>query len=335
MAPRESLEAANQAFIASLALYDSSLESLQGSLEARYDSLRREGYLQTLLVVFILAASILLVLYINRVITGQINEINRLFKRISVGDLQARAKVTTHDELGAITVALNQMLNDTLALVQSREERDSIQISIEKLLADISGVAEGDLTKEAEVTADVTGSIADSFNYMIEQLRDVIAQVQNTILQVSAAATEIQDGADLLEELCIPGRRSDELKQRTLALHHAVAGPPADHSAPRLDRCTTWRRGWRARASPPNPAPGRRNPPSKEARQAPVSMSWSWTATPKSAWRPGISRKWRALSPPPGRACVRSARRWRKACATGAGCNPSTKSGYCACVWRR
>lgn len=196
----ELLAAANEAFTASVGLYDSSLTALETALEERYRSLRNEGYLHTLLVVFILAASTLMVLYINRVITGQISEINRLFRRISVGDLEARAKVTTHDELGAMTVALNQMLNDTLALVQSREERDSIQISIEKLLDDISGVAEGDLTKEAEVTADVTGSIADSFNYMIEQLRDVIAQVQNTTLQVSAAATEIQEGAEKLAQ---------------------------------------------------------------------------------------------------------------------------------------
>jgi len=194
------LEVANEAFTASVGLYDASLAALETGLQARYTSLKNEGYLHALLVVFILAASTLMVLYINRVITGQIGEINRLFRRISVGDLEARAKVTTHDELGAMTIALNQMLNDTLALVQSREERDNIQISIEKLLNDISGVAEGDLTKEAEVTADVTGSIADSFNYMIEQLRDVIAQVQNTTLQVSAAATEIQEGAEKLAE---------------------------------------------------------------------------------------------------------------------------------------
>ena len=200
VAPEELLKAANQAFAESLGLYDASLAALQAGLEIRYSSLQREGYLQTLLVVFILAASTLLVLYINRITTGQIGEINRLFRRISVGDLEARAKVTTFDELGSMTIALNQMLNDTLALVQSREERDSIQISIEKLLEDISGVAEGDLTKEAEVTADVTGSIADSFNYMIEQLRDVIAQVQNTTLQVSAAAAEIQDGAEKLAQ---------------------------------------------------------------------------------------------------------------------------------------
>ena len=63
------------------------------------------------------------------------------------------------------------MLDDTAELIQSQDERDQIQASIMKLLDEVGGVAEGDLTTEAEVTADMTGAIADSFNYMIDQLR--------------------------------------------------------------------------------------------------------------------------------------------------------------------
>jgi len=67
-----------------------------------------------------------------------------------------------------------------------------MQDSIMKLLGEIGGVADRDLTVEAEVTADMTGAIADSFNMMIEQLRDVISDVQDTTLQVSASANEVQ-----------------------------------------------------------------------------------------------------------------------------------------------
>jgi len=42
----------------------------------------------------------------------------------------------------------------------------------------VSGVGEGDLTKEAKVTADATGALADSFNYMLEELRVVIGNVR-------------------------------------------------------------------------------------------------------------------------------------------------------------
>ncbi|MEZ5365130.1 MAG: HAMP domain-containing methyl-accepting chemotaxis protein [Bryobacterales bacterium] len=145
-----------------------------------------------------LTLTTLLAFFLQRTVTGQITEINRLFDRISVGDLAARAESRSGDELGRMTVSLNRMLDNTLALVQSSEERDRIQRSIEKLLDEVAGVAEGDLTKEAEVTAEVTGAIADSFNYMIAELRNIIAQVQQTTLQVSAAANQIQRTAEEL-----------------------------------------------------------------------------------------------------------------------------------------
>ena len=84
----------------------------------------------------------------------------------------------------------------TLTLIQSSDEKEAIQRSIMKLLNEVSGVADGDLTKDAEVSADMTGAIADSFNYMIEQLRGIIGNVQHATLQVSSAANQIHTSAD-------------------------------------------------------------------------------------------------------------------------------------------
>jgi len=192
--------AADTANTALLALYDASMNNLQATLQSRIDELTQEKYFQLSAAVFILAFTVILVLFLNRTITEQISEINGLFSRISVGDMEARAEVRSDDELGRMTSSLNQMLDNTLSLVQSKDERDRIQISIEKLLEEIAGVAEGDLTKEAEVTAEVTGAIADSFNYMIGELRSIISQVQQTTLQVSAAANEVQHTAESLAE---------------------------------------------------------------------------------------------------------------------------------------
>ena len=193
-------EAAAKANDAVLSFYDTALRNLEAVLQARIDELTREKYVQLSAAVFILAFTVILILFLNRTVTDQIAEINGLFSRIAVGDLEARAQIRSEDELGRMTRSLNQMLDNTLTLVQSKEERDRIQISIEKLLEEISGVAEGDLTKEAEVTAEVTGAIADSFNYMIGELRSIIAQVQQTTLQVSAAANDVQQTAERLAE---------------------------------------------------------------------------------------------------------------------------------------
>ena len=133
-------------------------------------------------------------------ITMPIRRIIDVFSQIGMGNFEARAKVTSSDEMGTMSMALNAMLDNTLALIQTREERDAMQGSIMKLLDDISGVAEGDLTADAEVTADITGAIADSFNFMIGQLRDIISGVQEATLQVGSSANEIQTTAEHLAQ---------------------------------------------------------------------------------------------------------------------------------------
>ena len=191
---------AETAIAALITSYDASLKELDILLDQRITRLTGEKYLQLSAAIFILAFTVVLILFLNRTITSQIDEINALFGRISVGDLTARAAVRSRDELGQMTEALNSVLDNTLNLVQSSEERDRIQQSIHKLLDEIAGVAEGDLTLEAEVTAEITGAIADSFNYMIGELRTLIAQVQNTTLQVSAATNHISQTTDTLAE---------------------------------------------------------------------------------------------------------------------------------------
>ena len=124
-------------------------------------------------------------------LTIQVRKIMDLFSDIGMGDFQARAEVTSKDELGTMAESLNAMLDNTLVLIQSREERDAIQKSILKLLEEISGLAEGDLTRRAEVTAEMTGAIADSFNAMAEQLSDVVLNVKRTTGEVTATSRKV------------------------------------------------------------------------------------------------------------------------------------------------
>lgn len=152
----------------------------------------------------VILAAILLVVIMAFLLAGnlvrQIRRINQLFSRIGIGDLSARVEVRSRDELGNMAHSLNAMLDNTVGLIQSREERDRIQASIQRLLNEVAGVAEGDLTAEVEVTTDITGSIGDSFNFMIAELRRVISNARDTTLQVSSAANEIQTTAEHLAQ---------------------------------------------------------------------------------------------------------------------------------------
>jgi methyl-accepting chemotaxis protein len=131
-------------------------------------------------------------------LTRQVDKIQELFGEVNVGNFDARIEIISGDELGQMAASLNTMLDNTLSLIQSQEERDALQTAIQKLLEEVSDVAEGNLAVEAEVTTDVTGAIADAFNYMIVQLRHIISNVQEATLQVSSSAGEIQMTAEHL-----------------------------------------------------------------------------------------------------------------------------------------
>jgi len=125
-----------------------------------------------------------------------LKDMARKADRIALGDLSV--KVEPKSERDRFGKSFKNMLDNTLSLVQSKEERDSIQKSIVRLLNEVSNVATGNLTVQAEIRSDMTGSIAAAFNTMIIKLRQIINQVQETTLQVNSSAGDIKKTTDHL-----------------------------------------------------------------------------------------------------------------------------------------
>ncbi len=173
-------------------LSDASRNSLEELLLQRINGFKSERNTVFGFVFVGLLISLATSFIIMRGIGDQVNSLSSLVKQIELGNVDARAEVTSQDELGALATSFNTTLDNTRGLLQSRAERDAIQRSIMRLLEEVSTVAEGDLTREAAVTEDVTGAIADSFNFMIVELRRVIGQVQAVTVQVTNAASTTQ-----------------------------------------------------------------------------------------------------------------------------------------------
>jgi len=83
---------------------------------------------------------------------------------------------------------------ETTAKVQA-EQNERNQQAILRLLDEMGSLADGDLTVEATVTEDITGTIADSFNYAIEELRKLVATVNETAIMVDSAAKQTENTA--------------------------------------------------------------------------------------------------------------------------------------------
>lgn len=72
-------------------------------------------------------------------------------------------------------------------LIEAELVKDKNQQAILTLLDDISDLADGDLTVEATVTADFTGTIADSINFAIAELRSLVQNVASTSEKVASS----------------------------------------------------------------------------------------------------------------------------------------------------
>ena len=103
--------------------------------------------------------------------------------------------------LGSIILVGFVMVRATnLRLADTAEKNERNQTAILRLLDEIADLADGDLTVNATVTEDFTGAIADSINFSIDQLRDLVETINMTAVQVSAAAQETQATAMHLAE---------------------------------------------------------------------------------------------------------------------------------------
>jgi twitching motility protein PilJ len=75
---------------------------------------------------------------------------------------------------------------------EAKRVNDANQAAILRLMNELQAVAEGDLTQQATVTEDITGAIADSVNYTVEELRTLVSQVQGTVSRVTDTTQQVE-----------------------------------------------------------------------------------------------------------------------------------------------
>jgi twitching motility protein PilJ len=76
---------------------------------------------------------------------------------------------------------------------EAKRVNDANQAAILRLMNELQTVAEGDLTQTATVTEDITGAIADSVNYTVEELRMLVEQVQGAVGRVTDTTQQVEN----------------------------------------------------------------------------------------------------------------------------------------------
>jgi twitching motility protein PilJ len=102
------------------------------------------------------------------------------------------AYVQLQDSRKRQVVAEQQRLEAEGQEQEAKRVNDANQAAILRLMNELQTVAEGDLTQEATVTEDITGAIADSVNYTVEELRQLVGNVQNTATRVAQTTAQVE-----------------------------------------------------------------------------------------------------------------------------------------------
>ncbi|MGH1394477.1 MAG: methyl-accepting chemotaxis protein [Trichormus sp.] len=139
------------------------------------------------------------------------------FDAVRQGNLNVQATVYSEDELGQLAAGFNEMARVIFTTTfeaqrkadEQEEAKENLQRQVIRLLDDVEGAARGDLTVQAEVTADVLGAVADAFNLTIQNLRDIVQQVTVAAKEVTKGATNSETFATALSSDAL--RQAEEL----------------------------------------------------------------------------------------------------------------------------
>ena len=149
-------------------------EQLQSAVGRLQDELQAEKSVSTLVAVFVFAGLLVLVLVV----------------------------------MGLVFLA-----DSRRSAAQSERENKKNQEAILRLLNEMGDLADGDLTVKAEVTEDITGAIADSMNYTIDELRNLVTGVNSAAISVTQKTAQAQSiSAELLGAA---ERQSKEIEETT------------------------------------------------------------------------------------------------------------------------
>jgi twitching motility protein PilJ len=160
-------------------------------------------------------AGLVAALLANRAIKP-IREAASVVEKIGQGDLDSRLAVESEDELGVLSSNINGMVEQLKYLSEAqqqeaerlenarrearaeadaraeeqKQEKELLQRRALELLMEVDPVSQGDLTIRANVTADEVGTIADSYNAIIRNLRKLVLEVQSATQSVTQTASD-------------------------------------------------------------------------------------------------------------------------------------------------
>ena len=135
-------------------------------------------------------------------ITGPISTLSNTVQKVAGGDLEARAKLSTQDELGELAEAFDNMLDERVSsMARASDENDKLNNSVIMLLQAVSELSNRDLTVRVPIAEDVTGPVADAMNMLTTETARVLGDIRQTSSRVAETAAMVENQGSKINQL--------------------------------------------------------------------------------------------------------------------------------------
>jgi len=139
--------------------------------------------------------------FLYRDVNRPLGKLQETIDKVSAGDYEARAGLTTDDELGQLAKNFDRLLDERIA-AQRKAEDENLQLnnSVIAILESVNLLSQRDLTVRAPVTQDVLGTVSDSINALTDETALVLQGVNRIAGQVAQASGKVQAQAALVSK---------------------------------------------------------------------------------------------------------------------------------------
>lgn len=140
-------------------------------------------------------------LWFKRNILSPLSTVESGLVTISLGNYERKLRIKSNDEFEKIAESFNQISEKLSQIASLEEEKKQFQDNLIKFLSILNLASEGDLTKRAELTPDIFGSIGDSLNLFLERISEFIKSIDQIRGELEEKLEELNRQIDSIRNL--------------------------------------------------------------------------------------------------------------------------------------
>ena len=223
---------------------DSLVDAIEAVSTQSFNDLQIQRRQSTRLFISTLVITAILVTFlmfaISRGITRPLRRLQNTVQQVNQGNMDARARLLQHDEIGALANAFDNLLDDRLAqlaetereravrLAEAQQENEMLNNSVVELLQAVAQLSQRDLTIHVPVAEDVTGPVADALNLLTTETAKVLTEVTSISNEVANTSRSVKTQSDIVVNLADTERTqvsqsSDELAAASEAMNEIAS----------------------------------------------------------------------------------------------------------------